>query len=224
MINVDVMQLEHDGPTEITSSARDERDRTLFARFVTGDQDAFKELYALYERPLYLYCRHMLSTPLEVEDVFQEVWLRIIRIRTRGEVVEHFRAMIFTVARNAAINNVRTRRNRPSIPFSQQDIELHPAVSVEAKGYSDVEDLVNRALKRLPEPQREAFVLHAMMGYTFQEIAEMQGVTMTGAKTRAFRARTYLRTLLANWLGLAEEETDEHLDPQSPRNRRSEKE
>jgi DNA-directed RNA polymerase specialized sigma24 family protein len=66
-------------------------------------------------------------------------------------------------------------------------------------------------LKRLPDSQREAFVLHSILGYTFQEIADMQGVTMTGAKTRAFRARCYLRTLLSNWLGLAEEEAEEHI-------------
>lgn len=196
---------------DAASQARDTRDRALFSRFVAGDDRAFKELYSHYERPLILYCRHMLTTEQESQDVFQEVWLRVIRIRGRGEEVEHFRAMLFTIARNAAINHLRNRQNAHfPISLSQVNIESNPAL-VSGDNFDEMEDLVNRALKRLPDAQREAFVLHAMLGYTFQEIAEMQGVTMTGAKTRAFRARCYLRTLLSNWLGLAEEDADEHI-------------
>lgn len=190
------------------SAVRDERDRDLFLKFINGDEQAFGELYIAYERPLFLYCRHMLSTDIEAEDVFQEVWLRLIKFRERGEHVGHFRAILFTIARNTAINQIRMRQNRRTVPLSQLRADNHPDGAA-WRGGDDMEQLVHKALKRLPEPQREAFVLHAILGYSFQEIAEMQGVTMTGAKTRAFRARTYLRTLLANWLGLAEEEAEE---------------
>lgn len=196
-------------------AARDERDRELFSRFIAGDERAFRQLYAVYERPLFLYCRHMLSTPLEAEDVFQEVWLRLIRLRQRNERVGHFRAMLFTIARNAAINQIRARKNKHSVPLSQVGAENHPDASAWTGG-DDIEKLVNTALARLPEPQREAFVLHTMLGHTFQEIADIQGISMTGAKTRAFRARAYLRTLLANWLGLAEEEIEEDVGLHSP--------
>jgi RNA polymerase sigma factor (sigma-70 family) len=211
--------------SELAGLAPDERDQILFARFVDGDQIAFKELYSLYERPLILYCRHMLTTQQESQDVFQEVWLRVIRIRGRREKVERFRAMLFTIARNAAINHLRNRQYNRPVSLTQVNLDTSPSL-VSNDGFDEMEDLINRALRRLPGPQREAFVLHAMLGYTFQEIAEMQGVTMTGAKTRAFRARCYLRTLLSNWLGLAEEEADEHISlrssQQSPRIQKSE--
>jgi RNA polymerase sigma factor (sigma-70 family) len=210
---------------ELAGMTPDERDQALFARFVEGDQAAFKELYSLYERPLILYCRHMLTTQQESQDVFQEVWLRVIRIRGRRESVERFRAMLFTIARNAAINHLRNRQYNRPVSLSQVNLDSSPALASN-DGFDEMEDLINRALRRLPGPQREAFVLHSMLGYTFQEIAEMQGVTMTGAKTRAFRARCYLRTLLSNWLGLAEEEADEQIglrsSQQSPRIQKSE--
>lgn len=212
---------------ELAGLSPDERDRILFDRFVDGDQEAFKELYSLYERPLVLYCRHMLTTPQETQDVFQEVWLRVIRIRTRREKVERFRAMLFTIARNAAINHLRNRQNHRPVSLSQINTDSNMAFAG-GENFDEMEDLVNRALKRLPEPQREAFVLHSMLGYTFQEIADMQGVTMTGAKTRAFRARCYLRTLLSNWLGLAEEDAEEQIETRikqrSPRYQKSEDE
>ncbi|MEO5930234.1 MAG: RNA polymerase sigma factor [Candidatus Kapaibacterium sp.] len=199
---------------QVAPESRDELDSQLFARFVEGDQQAFKTLYALYERPLMLYCRHMLTTTQESQDVFQEVWLRIIRIRTRREKVDRFRAMLFTIARNASINHLRNRQYNRPVSLSQIDLENNRSLST-SEGFDEMEDLINRALKRLPDSQREAFVLHGMLGYTFQEIADMQGITMTGAKTRAFRARCYLRTLLSNWLGLAEEEADEHINARS---------
>ncbi|MBS1911476.1 MAG: RNA polymerase sigma factor [Bacteroidetes bacterium] len=200
---------------DAASAARDARDQQLFARFVAGDELAFKELYAFYERPLILYCRHMLSTEQESQDVFQEVWLRVIRIRTRGEQVERFRAMLFTIARNAAINHLRNRQHA-HYPVSLSQVNTDNNLALSSGGsFDEMEDLVNRALKRLPDSQREAFVLHSMLGYTFQEIADMQGVTMTGAKTRAFRARCYLRTLLSNWLGLAEDDAEEHIGSNS---------
>lgn len=214
-------------PSYDPAESPDDRDRKLFERFVAGDQGAFKELYTLYERPLILYCRHMLTTAQESQDVFQEVWLRVIRIRARQEKVERFRAMLFTIARNASINHLRNRQNHRPVSLSQVNTDSSMAFASN-DSFDEMEDLVNRALKRLPDPQREAFVLHSMLGYTFQEIADMQGVTMTGAKTRAFRARCYLRTLLSNWLGLAEEEADEHIEARTsqrtPRYQKSEEE
>lgn len=195
------------------SPGRDARDKELFARYVAGDQSAFEQLYTLYERPLILYCQHMLRTQQEAQDAFQETWLRVIRVRGRGEVVEHFCAMVFTIARNVSLNRLNEQKQATmemSINANDSEADL-PATSV--KEYNELEDLVNRALRRLPVSQREAFVLHAMLGYSFKEIAVMQGVSMTGAKTRAFRARSYVRKLLSNWLALAEDEPMEEDSP-----------
>jgi RNA polymerase sigma-70 factor (ECF subfamily) len=199
------------------SGGQNERDSKLFAQFVSGDQEAFKQLYRLYERPLILYCQHLLPTAQEAQDVFQETWLRVVRVRRRGEEVGHFRAMLFTIARNIGLNHLN------SIKQSSTNLSLDAEnewVAGATSGFSEVESLVDNALKRLPVIQREAFVLHAVLGYTFQEIAEMQGGSMSAAKTRAFRARSYLRKLLSNWLGLAEDdpidEDDELRSAHSP--------
>ncbi len=200
--------------TDDTSSSqaptrRDVRDKELFSRFIGGDEGAFKELYALYERPLILYCQYLLRTELEAQEVFQETWLRLLHVRKKGEPVEHFRALLFTIARNTALKHLSSRKNSYSnLSLSVYDPE-NERVSAQGGGFNELEDLVNSALKRLPVPQREAFVLHSILGYTFHEIAEMQDCTMTGAKTRAFRARAYLRKLLSSWLALSEEDSEE---------------
>lgn len=194
---------------EAASTDRNDRDRALFERFVGGDQEGFRRLYQLYEKPLILYCEYLLRTQHEAQDVFQETWLRIVRLRDRGTRIENFRAMLFTIARNLALNQIGHQKHATMMNVSLE-IVGHESESMASRGgepYQEVEELVNKALQRLPVVQREAFVLHAILGYTFQEIAEMQGSTMTAAKTRAFRARSFLRKLVSNWLGLAEEES-----------------
>jgi RNA polymerase sigma-70 factor (ECF subfamily) len=201
---------------QAASGGTNERDRRLFDKFVDGDPEAFKELYALYERPLIVYCQHLMPNGQEAQDVFQETWLRVVRVRKREEKVEHFRAMLFTIARNVALNRLHSLKVNPaSSSLNVLDAEGEWLAGSEDESYNEIEGLVNQALKRLPVLQREAFTLHAVLGYTFQEIAEMQGGSMSAAKTRAFRARSYLRKLLSNWLGLAEDDIDDE-EVQSP--------
>jgi DNA-directed RNA polymerase specialized sigma24 family protein len=68
---------------DVSAGSYNERDKALFAQFVAGEQEAFKRLYSLYERPLILYCQHLLPTAQEAQDVFQETWLRVVRVRKR---------------------------------------------------------------------------------------------------------------------------------------------
>lgn len=186
------------------STARNDRDCELYRQYMAGDSDAFARLYTGYERQLMVYCQHLLRTAQEAQDVFQETWAKIIELRRRGQTIEHFRAILFTIARNTALKRLgRIKQMQGNVEI---DPENEPGGPEDMGRYSEIEELVNKALRRLPVVQREAFVLHAVLGYTFQEIAEMQGGSMTAAKTRAFRARSYLRKLLANWLGMAEEE------------------
>jgi RNA polymerase sigma-70 factor (ECF subfamily) len=197
------------------SAARNERDRELFVQFVAGNQGAFQKLYNLYERPLILYCEYLLRTPEEAQDVFQEAWLRVVRLRDRDVTIDNFRAMLFTIARNISLTRLAHLKQSSTMKVSLDLIGTEGAwMASKGEQYNELEDLVNRALKRLPLLQREAFVFHAVLGYTFQEIAEMQGSSMTAAKTRAFRARAYLRKLVSNWLGLAE---DDPIDDESHR-------
>ncbi len=189
------------------SPESDRRDSVLFSAFIGGDEQAFAELYARYEKPLFVYCKYLLSTHKDAEEVFQETWMRIVRLRSRGKEVDHFRAFLFTVARNTGLKFIDKRKRRQAeVSLDTVDPTGEWLLGSEDHQYSEMKELVNRALARVPVAQREAFVLHSMLGYTFDEVAEMQGVSMTAAKTRAFRARHSLRKLLANWLGMMEDD------------------
>lgn len=192
--------------TKKQTSGSGQQDEELFSAFLQGDEIAFGKLYEAYEKPLFLYCKYLLSTQQDAEEVFQETWMRVVRMRRRGKEVEHFRAFLFTVARNTGLKFIERRKRRQGNVSIDAVDPAGEWMLQDNSQYSELKELVNRALTRVPVMQREAFVLHSMLGYTFDEIAEMQGVSMTAAKTRAFRARHSLRKLLANWLGMLEDE------------------
>src|ERR1043166_6395237 len=146
------------------SGGHNERDSKLFPQFVAGDQEAFKQLYRLYERPLILYCQHLLPTAQEAQDVFQETWLRVVRVHKRGEEIGHYRAMLFTISRNIALNHLNSiKQNAANLSINALDAE-NEWLAGGSSGFSEIEGLVDNALKRLPVVQREAFVLHAVLG------------------------------------------------------------
>ncbi|MDP4200809.1 MAG: RNA polymerase sigma factor [Bacteroidota bacterium] len=190
------------GTVQIDSRNRQkDRDTGLFSRFLDGNDDAFRALYDLYERPLYLYILRLLSSEQDSQDVFQEVWVRIYRLRNEKAVVTKFSGLLFTVARNLSMNALRSRKLTPD-PLEDASAEFDAMLRTHEVEDSDLRDLFERALAQLPVAQREAFVLREYNGYAYQEIADITGDTMVTVKTRAFRARERLRKIIAAWMEL----------------------
>jgi len=187
--------------SNLTGSAQKDRDTALFARFLAGDDKAYKELYDLYERPLYLYILRLLNSEADAEDVFQDVWIRVYRLRGEDAAVTKFSGLLFTIGRNLSMNALRSRRQQPEM-LDDNSAEFDSMLRIAAAEDSDLRDLFERALAELPVAQREAFVLREYNGYAYQEIADITGDTMVTVKTRAFRARERLRKLIAAWMDL----------------------
>src|ERR1051325_11669934 len=84
----------------LTGPAQKDRDTALFDRFLSGDDEAYRELYDLYERPLYLYILRLLNSEADAEDVFQDDWVRVYRLRGDSATVTKFSGLLFTIGRN----------------------------------------------------------------------------------------------------------------------------
>jgi RNA polymerase sigma-70 factor (ECF subfamily) len=185
----------------LTGSAQKDRDTAIFNRFLAGDDEAYKELYDLYERPLYLYILRLLNSEADAEDVFQDAWVRVYRLRGDETAVTKFSGLLFTIGRNLSMNALRSRKQQPEM-LDDNSAEFDSMLRTLGGEDSDLRDLFERALAELPVPQREAFVLREYNGYSYQEIADITGDTMVTVKTRAFRARERLRKLIAAWMDL----------------------
>jgi RNA polymerase sigma-70 factor (ECF subfamily) len=186
-------------------SAALDADTIAFNSFLNGNDEAFRELYDAFERPLYLYVVRFVGSRSEAEDVFQDVWTRMYRLRGESKTVLKFSGLLFTVARNLSLNAIRDRNLHPSISFDEtQESEL--AARGDGMEDTDLRDMLERALLRLPTGQREVFILREYFGYSYDEISAITGVASVTIKTRAWRARERLRKMISAWLELRKSE------------------
>ncbi len=190
-------------------SAAQDADTEIFNRFLAGNDDAFRALYDAYERPLYLYVLRLVGSAADAEDLFQEIWTKMFRLRdnpTKGmgdsRTVKRFSGLLFTIARNLSINAIRDRKLLPDLTLDESPAEFESLARSHMGDDSDMRDMIERALMQLPLAQREAFVLREYFGYSYQEVADIMGTPMVTAKTRAWRGRERLRKMISAWMDL----------------------
>lgn len=164
-------------------------DDDLFCLTRNGDIEAFNALFRRYERKVYMYCMRVLLDEEMANDAFQEAFMRVYEHR-RSYDGRNFMVWFFTIVRNVCLN---MRRNKKlTVPF-----ETSPA-NASTPQVRDIVlyDHIVAALNQLPVDHREALVLYEYDGYSYQEIADIIGVSIATVKIRIFRARKMLRTLL----------------------------
>jgi RNA polymerase sigma factor (sigma-70 family) len=166
-------------------------DEALMLRFQRGDRAAFDELFRRYAAPLTSFLTRLTGSAAAAEDAVQLTFLSVIRSRDQFLDGSRVKPWLYAIASNAARD--RHRRTRRETPVVEEVVEsgldaLH--------GDAGLRRRLLEALQRLPEPQREAVILHRLEGWSFAEIADAVGASETAVKVRAFRGTQVLREAL----------------------------
>ncbi|MDT0268177.1 RNA polymerase sigma factor [Streptomyces sp. DSM 44915] len=176
---------------------------TMHARLRAGDPDAFRELFDSYAGLVYGYAARATGDRSLAEDVvslcFLEAWRLRDRLRDEGETP---RPWLMGIAVNVLRNTARAKRRHERAMARLPPPPTEPDFSDEVAGrLADAEQLaaVKRALDRLPERERQTFMLHVWSGLSYAETAEALGVRLGTVRSRLSRTRKRLR-------GLADEE------------------
>lgn len=149
--------------------------------------------YALYE-PLRAFLRKRVHQEETVEDLLQEVFLRI---HTHAESLregEKLESWIYQIARHRMIDYYR--QQRPVISLQAVDQDLFQAEPAEEDVQAELEPAVAAMVNALPEPYREALYLTEYQGLSQRDLAKRLGLSFSGAKSRVQRAREKLKQLL----------------------------
>lgn len=131
-------------------------------------------------------CR--LQNAADAEDVYQDVFLRLLGEGDRDWDVEYLKAWLLRTALNRCVDVQRFRLRRPVLPLDQVPEVARPVDEAAAELWE--------AVSRLPERERTAVHLHYAEGYRTEEIAAMLGVPAATVRTRLRRARMRLKNLL----------------------------
>ena len=127
------------------------------------------------------------------EDLTQEALAKAWRARGSFEPGTNFKAWIFTIARNEFYTSKRQAWRRVAV--DPAFLELVPAAPDEQNWAAELSDML-RALGCLPETQRQAVLLVGAAGFSYEEAALISRIALGTLKSRVFRARQALRTLM----------------------------
>jgi RNA polymerase sigma-70 factor, ECF subfamily len=191
------------GRTGIVAVMDAGEDAALMQRYARGELAAFTQLYERHKAALYRYLLRLTKRRDAADDLFQEVWSRVIASRARYQPLAKFSTFLFSIAHNCFIDACRRAATAPTAAAEElgnhEDVlpdSEHRGPEREAQSAQTVERL-RAALAQLPDEQREAFLLHEEGGLSVEEIGELTGVGMETAKSRLRYALAKLRRSLA---------------------------
>ena len=170
--------------------------------YKAGDDAAFETLYRKHKGGVYRYLLRG-SNMAVVDELFQDVWMKLINARERYEVKAKFTTYLYHLAHNRLIDYYR----RSKITVVHSDTEFTETVAAASNQQPDQKlqqsEQVDRLLmlvQQLPEDQREAFLLKQEAGLTVAEIAEVTHIGQETAKSRLRYAMNKLRDGMEGWL------------------------
>ena len=177
-------------------------DRDLLTRYRGGEIGALESLIGKYRQPLFGFIVNMTQGRDEADDVFQEVWLRVIRKHAKYKH-GNFCGWLVRIAHNVIID--RSRRRKPDVSLDEEKDggfslgqvipgnEPEPATKLMSR---DLGAKMTEAVNALPSEQKEVFLMRAQAGLSFKEIAKTQKVSINTALARMQYALGKLRMVL----------------------------
>jgi RNA polymerase sigma-70 factor, ECF subfamily len=190
----------------MSHSADDVTDAELMARAARGDMSAFEQLVERHQALVVGTVSRMLGNNSDVEDIAQQVFIRVWKSAPRYTATAKFTTWLLTITRNLVFNEARRRKRHPVNTFDVHEAENArstndngPRVPDEALLEGELQMAIDMAIRALPEKQRLAVVLRRYEGKSYEEIGEVLNLSVPAVKSVLFRARTQLRDALKRY-------------------------
>ena len=175
-----------------------ESDEQLMLAYARGDAGAFEALYGRHKGPLYRFVLRSVKGRGEAEELFQDIWTRVIEAAGRYAPQAKFATWLYTIAHNRLVDHWRAR-GLTLVSLDDEEAEVvEPAAppSAEPPRIAEARETLERltaAIAALPLAQREAFLLHHEGDMTPAQIAAVTGIHEEAAKSRLRYAMNKLR-------------------------------
>lgn len=179
-----------------------QEDSALMLRYRDGDVAAFELLYKRHNDALYRYLMRLCRHRDTAEDIFQDVWGKIIKARDTYRPTAKFTTFLYRVAHNCFIDHIRrNKRHTQTVdiePDNQPDPGDLPEMQTEL---SLARRRLQAALQELPDEQRDVFLLREEAGLSLERIAAVTGSNRETTKSRLRYAMNKLRAAIDEPVG-----------------------
>lgn len=172
-------------------------DETLMLAWAGGELHAFERLYGRHRARLYRFILRQVREPALADDVFQDVWQRVIAARNGWTPDAAFATWLYRIAHNRVADHWRGLQYRPPAPADGDERAARiPDPDTPERTLSEFEQRrrLQLALDALPEEQREVVLLRLEQELTLDEIGAITGVGRETVKSRLRYAMDKLRT------------------------------
>jgi RNA polymerase sigma-70 factor (ECF subfamily) len=181
-------------------------DEALMLAYASGDAVAFDRLYARHKGGVYRYLLRHCGNAGTADELFQDVWMNVIRVRHAYAPTAKFATWLYRIAHNRIVDHWRATGPANRIAASGDDEEdllagVPGPATAEPERMALVRELRDRlsaALAALPPLQRDAFLLHQEGGLALADIATLTGAGVETVKSRLRYASARLRALLGD--------------------------
>jgi RNA polymerase sigma-70 factor (ECF subfamily) len=163
-------------------------DEQLILDFQRGSQAAFAELFDRYRQPVFGFFRRRLRDAARAEELAQETFMVVLKGIERYEPRATFRTYLYSIAFKQAFGEYRRAKHDP-VPISTEPAAAREPDSCDALW-------VRRAVEKLDEQHREVLLLREYEQLSYDEIAELLKIPVNTVRSRLFRARMELKSLL----------------------------
>jgi RNA polymerase sigma-70 factor (ECF subfamily) len=184
----------------------------LIAELRAGSEEAFEWLIARFHQPIYSLLARMVYDRADAADLTQEVFVKVFRGVGSFHGESSLRTWIYRIALREASNQRRwwMRHKQQEVAIDQETPEGESGTTVRLKErlvdpaespydavvHAENRALVEAALNKVPEPFRTTLILRDIEGFVYEEVAEIEGVSLGTVKSRLVRGRACLKVLL----------------------------
>lgn len=201
--------------SDATPPIDDDEDARLMLAVQAEEPLAFEQLMQRNQARVAAFLRRFVGEQA-VEDLTQEVFMRVYRHRATYRHEARFTTWLYRVAHNVAFNALRSKNRRPEALFSS--VQKHFVSGTTALGFEEsvlgktdatptkqiakveLQQIVRDAVEKLPPRQREATILSRFNGMSYSEIASVMNMTPQAVKSLLCRARLNLKEILAPYV------------------------
>lgn len=190
-------------------------DSELMVQFQQGNAAAVELLFEKYRLPVFNFIYRMLNRERQqAEDLLQEIFMKLLKAKDLYEPRARFSTWLFAIARNHCLNYLKSRRyleGQRSVSLQDPGTEGGLTPAERLPGSQDVindiqqretQEMLEQAIGRLADDYREVFILHAVEGFTHEQIAEILQQNPATVRVQYHRARGMLRKLLCGSVGV----------------------
>lgn len=175
----------------------DREQRKILEALKDGDSKAFEKIYVLWRKPVHLLILKIMRSEQDAEDLTQEVFINLWNARQTIDTNKDIRIFIFLLARQSVSRLIKRNRMMDNYLSSPKQALEDNVDSFDLLVAKEIEMLTEYTVARMPEKQREVYLLSYNEGLSNKEISERLGISQQNVSSHLHLARKHLKDIIS---------------------------